>query len=288
MSTSQFVSTTGLRDFVDVDFARRLEAAETLTTIHVEALRRSWPEAALEVIAGGTAVFGGVTYPANHIVGMGLYGPVTEDELDRVENFYRSRDVACEIVMSPLADPSLRELLAPRGYRITEFNSVLVRRLDDCEPVELPEGVTLERVTSANEKIWSDVVAQGFAEFGPLPDNIFSPFATLPASINYLARVDGVAAGGGMACILRESGIVALFGTATLRAFRCRGVQTALIRQRLWEAAQSGLEYAVVSTMPGSGSQRNMERRGFRLAYTKLVMVRSWPETRPPGTDDGH
>ena len=91
-----------------------------------------------------------------------------------------------------------------------------------------------------------------------------------------------------MACIMREAGIVALFGTATLPGFRRRGVQTALIRQRLWEAAQSGCEYAVVSTMPGSGSQRNMERRGFRVAYTKLVMVRSWPETRPPGTDDGH
>jgi len=288
MSTSQSVSRTELRDFVDLAFARRLEAAETLTPAHVEALRRYWPEAALEVIAGGTAVFGGVEYPANHIVGMGLYGPVTESDVDRVEEFYRSRGVPCEIVVSPLADPSLRELLAPRGYRITEFNSVLIRRLDDCEPVALPEGVALEPVTASNEKLWSDVVAQGFAEFGPLPDNIFTPFAALPASINYLARVDAVPAGGGMACIMREAGIVALFGTATLPGFRRRGVQTALIRQRLWEAAQSGCEYAVVSTMPGSGSQRNMERRGFRVAYTKLVMVRSWPETRPPGTDDGH
>ena len=134
-------------------------------------------------------------------------------------------------------------------------------------------------MTPANEKTWSDVVAQGFAEFGPLPDNIFTPFAAMPESINYLARVDGVPAGGGMACIMREAGIVALFGTATLPEFRRRGVQTALIRRRLLEATQSGCEYAVVSTMPGSGSQRNMERRGFRVAYTKLVMVRIWPET---------
>ena len=136
MSTSQSVSRTELRDFVDLAFARRLEAAETLTPAHVEALRRYWPEAALEVIAGGTAVFGGVEYPAN-----------------RVEEFYRSRGVPCEIVVSPLADPSLRELLAPRGYRITEFNSVLIRRLDDCEPVALPEGVALEPVTASNEKL---------------------------------------------------------------------------------------------------------------------------------------
>jgi hypothetical protein len=40
--------------------------------------------------------------------------------------------------------------------------------------------------------------------------------------------------------------------------------------------------------MPGSGSQRNMERRGFRLAYTKVVMMRDWPEASLPKDDDGH
>jgi GNAT superfamily N-acetyltransferase len=64
-----------------------------------------------------------------------------------------------------------------------------------------------------------------------------------------------------------------------LPEFRQRGVQSALIARRLHEAAKAGCEYAVVSTNPGSGSQRNMERRGFRVAYTKLVMMREWPET---------
>ena len=96
------------------------------------------------------------------------------------------------------------------------------------------------------------VVAQGFAEFGPLPDNIFRAFRRhcRKASTSWRAS-DGDPAGGGMACIMREAGIVALFGTATLPEFRRRGVQTALIHRRLWEAAQPGCEYAVVSTMPG-------------------------------------
>ena len=79
---------------------------------------------------------------------------------------------------------------------------------------------------------------------------------------------------------MRNANIAAL-GAATLPEFRGRGVQTALINRRLWAAAQQGSEYAVVSTTPGSGSQRNMERRGFRLAYSKIVMVRSWPEPTP-------
>ena len=108
--------------------------AETLTPDHVKALQRFAPDATSEMIAGGTAVFGGGVYPANHIVGMGLYGPVTGADIDRVEEFYRSRGVPCEIVVSPLADRSLLELLAPRGYRITEFNSVLIRRLHRGRP----------------------------------------------------------------------------------------------------------------------------------------------------------
>src|SRR5271165_5384754 len=102
MTIPKLASSTQLYDFVDLDFARRLEMAETLTPEYVQALQRFAPEATSEVIAGGTAAFGGTTYPANHIVGMGLYGPVTD--ADRVEDFFRSRGVPCEIVISPLAD----------------------------------------------------------------------------------------------------------------------------------------------------------------------------------------
>ena len=102
MIASQAMPTTELRDFVDLTLARRLETAETLTPDHVKSLQRFAPDATLEVIAGGTAVFGGGVYPANHMVGMGLYGPVTLADIERVEDFYRSRGVPCEIVVSPL------------------------------------------------------------------------------------------------------------------------------------------------------------------------------------------
>jgi GNAT superfamily N-acetyltransferase len=288
MSLSRLVPSAELRNFVDLNFARRLEMAETLTPDHVRALQRFAPEATAEVIAGGTAVFGGGVYPANHIVGMGLYGPLSGADVDRVEDFYRSRGVPCEIVVSPLADRSLLELLAPRGYRVTEFNSVLIRRLHEDALIEPAAGTTVERVTEGTEQTWDRVIAKGFAEFGPLPENLFAAFASVTDTLCFLARVEGQPAGGAVGAIMREAGIAAMFGTATLREFRRRGVQTALIHRRLWEAARAGCEYAVVSTLPGSGSQRNMERMGFRVAYTKLVMVRTWPELTSSGASDGH
>lgn len=194
MTVSQQPPFAELRDFVDLNFARRLESAETLTADHVSALQRFTPEATAEVIAGGTAVFGGKAYPANHIVGMGLYGAVTSEDIGRVEEFYRSRGAACEIVVSPLADRSLRESLCSRGYCVTEFNSVLIRRLEQGPLMDPADGVTIKPVTTASVQLWDSVVAAGFSEFGPLPENTFAPFATVPQSLNFLARVDGVPA----------------------------------------------------------------------------------------------
>ena len=100
-----------LPDFVDLEFARRLEMAEMILPDCVEAIRRYAPHEpnAAENIAGGIAFFGGVKYPSNQIVGMGLYGAVAADDMDRVEHFFRSRGVASTVVVSPLADESLRE-----------------------------------------------------------------------------------------------------------------------------------------------------------------------------------
>jgi GNAT superfamily N-acetyltransferase len=286
------VAARQLPDFVDLEFARRLEMAETILPDCVEALQRYCPAdpiAAMEV-AGGVAFFGGITYPANQIVGMGLYGEVTRDDMDRVEHFFRSRAVPSTIVLSPLADESLRTLLGECGYRIAELNSVLIRRISESEPFTPPAGVLIERVTPETAKPWMRAIAQGFAQDITAAEEVLGGFAALPGALAFLARIDGKVVGGCGGRIIVEARIATLYGTATLPEFRRRGVQSALIAQRLHEAALAGCEYAVVSTKPGSGSQRNMERRGFRLAYTKTVMMREWPDA-PAGMEndaDGH
>jgi hypothetical protein len=281
-----------LPDFVDLDFARRLEMAETILPDCVEAQRRHSPSGpiAAESVAGGVAFFGGPTYPANQIVGMGLYGEVSRDDVDGVENFYRSRGVPSTVVVSPLADPGLLMLLGQRGYRIAEFNSVLIRRINASEPFTPPAGVAIERVSEETTGAWARAIAQGFSDVVPVSQDVFGGFGALPGALNFLARIDGVVVAGCSGRTIPEARIAALYGTATLPEFRRRGAQSALIARRLYEAALAGCEYAVVSTLPGSGSQRNMERRGFRVAYTKVVMVREWPELAAParGGANGH
>ena len=269
-----------LTDFVDLEFARRLEMAETILPDCYDALRRYGPSdpIALLQVAGGYAFCGGPDYPVNQVVGMGLYGEVTAEHIDEVEEFFRSRGVPSTVVVSPLADASLRTLLGERGYGIAEFNSVLIRRIRAEEPFAPPPGIAVERVNDATMGPWMAAIAKGFEQDIVVAESVFGGFAALPDAMSFAALIDGKVVGGCGGRIISQAKIAALFGTATLPEYRGRGVQGALIACRLHEASQAGCEYAVVSTHPGSGSQRNMERRGFHVAYTKTVMMRTWPE----------
>jgi GNAT superfamily N-acetyltransferase len=181
-------------------------------------------------------------------------------------------------VLSPLSHESLRGLLGERGYGIIEFNSVLVRRLAEEEHFTPPTGIAIERVTPATIGEWMRTIAKGLAQDIVVAESVFGGFAQLLFYMSFLARIEDKVVGGCGGRVIPQAKIGALFGTATLPEYRGRGVQGALIARRLQEAAAAGCEYAVVSTQPVSGSQRNMERRGFRVAYTKAVMMRTWPE----------
>lgn len=255
--------------------ARQLEACDARNAaLWAEAQARLKPESGATVleIAGGTAAFAGVGSPLTHAIGVGLDGPVGESELDRIESFYFDRGSQVNIDLCPLADPSLPELLARRGYRCVEFNNVLVRRLAGIEPQ--PDS-RVSRALPEEAALWSRTLALGFFEHDPSPGEleIGMYLFHMQDAEAWFARVDGAtAAGGGLG--LQPGGIATLFADATLPQFRGRGLQTALILTRLAEAAAKGAVLATASTMPGTVSQRNYERCGFRVAYTKMNMQR--------------
>jgi hypothetical protein len=51
---------------------------------------------------------------------------------------------------------------------------------------------------------------------------------------------------------------------------RRRGLQGALLQERMRYAAEHGCDLAMMVAEAGSNSQRNAERKGFRVAYTRL------------------
>ena len=276
---------------LDRALSRRIELAEAqAAAAAAEALAEFRPDAGVAVmgIAGGFAVYCGANSPVTQAVGLGLDGPVHDEEFDALEQFYASRKEPVRVETSPLADPSLIEQFGKRRYRVTEFTNVMARPTCESHPSiavrEAADGITVERIAPEHIDLWNLTVAQGFAEHHPVTQEVLDvmrAFASAPQVECYLARVNGAAAGGGT--IILRDGIAGLFGASTLPGYRKRGVQTALLESRIARAAECGCDLVVCLAQPGSTSQRNVMRRGFSVLYTRVKFERdvasSWPAT---------
>jgi GNAT superfamily N-acetyltransferase len=262
--------------FADLTLARRLEMTDALAGVE---FARAWArfnsftgEVSLPV-AGGHAGFGGIDSPLTQAFGLGLNGPVTEADMAAMEEFYRAHGSAVNIETCPLADPSLLKLLNERGYRPIEYSNVFTRELTSSDSRAWPDPtreVRVRRPAHDEAESYSLLVAKSFfenAEISPEFLGIFTSCFQAAGAFFFMAEVEGVPAGGGMMSI--HQGVASLGGTGTLPEFRNRGVQKVLLLARLALAAQSGCDLAMVATSPGSGSQRNVERLGFRVVYTR-------------------
>ena len=103
-----------------------------------------------------------------------------------------------------------------------------------------------------------------------------TPLFQMERALTFVAEMEGRAVACGAGLVIPEHKVVALFGAGTLVEFRGRGLQTALLRLRMQVAAQAGCEVAVIVTQGGGTSQRNAERLGFRVAYSKATMIRKF------------
>lgn len=256
--------------FGDALLARRIESAEAANARGCSTGSDGSPPAVLEV-AGGCAVFVGADSPLTQAVGLGLNGPMSAADLERLECFFRARGAAVSVDLCPLADPGLLEMLGARGYRATEFNNVLAKRLAGYEIVLAARA---RRAVTGERDSWAHAVGQGFFEQAELTTeemNVGRAVFGMPGAICYLAvQESGETAGG--AAMANRNGLATLFADSVISRFRRMGLHRELIAARLNEAIAQGCDLATASTLPGSGSQRNYERAGFEVVYTKVVM----------------
>lgn len=267
--------------FMDFELAQRVEMAEAAAMrACAEAALRLHPNYSIAMIeiAGGVAVYAGKDSPITQAIGVGMGRPISDSDLDRLEEFFRSRGAAVAMEICPLIEMSFYETLAKRGYLLAEVSNVLVRDLsasDLCEFKNSKSAVVTRPVNSVEADLWTLTVAQGFSEHFPVTQSILDVmqgFFHRENAACFLAFVDGEVAGGG--AVAEHRGVGGLFGASTLPAFRRRGVQTSLLAARLEWAREQNCDLAVCITQPGSISQRNVERFGFRVAYTRTKMVR--------------
>jgi GNAT superfamily N-acetyltransferase len=265
----------------DAALARRLEGLIRAEFLRLAAIAPTvLPGVPVECIqvGSGAALWLGEGSPVNLAVGLGMAGPVEEAELERVEAFYHDRGSEAVISVCPLAHPSLLEGLGRRGWRASDFEHVLVLELGGYRygrDVPLSADVEVRVCASEERELWGRLAAQGFSAGDP-PERRHKEFGAIMAAredaILVLAWAEGVPAGTGALTV--AGGVGWLFGDSTLPHYRKRGIQQAVQRHRLLLAQAAGCELAVTEAAPGGASQRNMERTGFRVAYTHVEFAK--------------
>ena len=266
--------------FVDIALARRLEACEEMPQVlYARLFQKIRPEigAAEEEICGGHMVFAGLGSPIGRATGVGLDGPLTAEDLDRIEQFYRERKAPSQVDLTPLHRPEVFEMFKERGYGIAELNNVLCRKLDDVEEfAPPPPGCEIRRSPIEEAEAAGAIVESAFFPDGA-PETIrglIAPLYQMENALSFVAAVDGKPVACGTGLIIPEHKVFALCGAGTLTGYRGRGLQTALLCARMKAARNAGCEYAVVVTQGGTISQRNAERLGLRVAYSKVTVIR--------------
>lgn len=258
--------------YVDIELSRKLERTEARSNADfVETRDRIDPAAGAEWIevGGAYAMFDGVGSPLTQTFGLGMFEDATARHLDEIEAFFRERGADVFHEVSPLADPSILELLGTRGYRPIELTSVMFRPIGETQK---PGGEIKTRVVGEDEAdLWAETAAAGWAtEHESLADFMLA-FGKIAARTShgfpFLAEIDGslIAAGG----LNVFDDICLLAGASTRPEARNRGAQNALLSARLAFAATRGCSLAMMCAAPGSQSQKNAQKNGFQIAYTR-------------------
>jgi len=260
--------------FADIDLARRLERTEAHGNVEfIEARQKAFPDrgATWIEVAGTRAMFDGVGSPLSQTFGLGVFEPITAEQMNEIEEFFHSRGAEGFHEVCPHADSSVFELIRERGYQPVEFSNVLYRPIDPDLRLNAERNRAIKvRLVEKNEvDLWAETAFEGWSEFTEVADfmrelnQVFAHSKTL----TFLADLGGKAIATGAMTI---SGDVALLaGASTVPSARRQGAQNALLEDRLRYAATRGCTVAMMVTLPGSGSQRNSERHGFRIAYTR-------------------
>lgn len=234
--------------------------------------------------AGGVMGFHEPGSWQNQASGVGLDGPVEDAEVEVMVEFYVSRGVEPRVELSPFAHPSLIEALGRRGFVVREFEHVLARELQADEDFEAilpfgrPAGLELELVDKTDAaaiELAALTTLRGFYPDAEVPTAMLDACRStllLDSTLTFIARIDGELAAAGS--LSRGSQVASLMGVSTESAFRRRGIQQALMVARLAAAREQGCVLTTIGSRPGMSTERNAIRLGFRVAYTKVIVVR--------------
>ncbi|MGH9884231.1 MAG: GNAT family N-acetyltransferase [bacterium] len=266
---------------MDLDLARRLERTEGAVSASFPPVKQRvapGSNATWHDFAGTYAIFDGVDSPMTQTFGLGLFEAATPALLSDIEAFFDQRGAPIMHEVSPLAGVEALALLTDRGYRPIELSTVLAQGIEGAVGAPASHDLRVRRMEPADRPAWVDASVAGWANdptFAAIMRSLAEVASANEAMSHFLVERDGAPIATGSMGI--HDGVALLAGASTIPSERGRGTQAILLAARLAEARRQRCEIAMMVAAPGSTSQRNAERNGFRVAYTRT----KWRLARP-------
>ena len=205
----------------------------------------------------------------------GLDGEELDELIARQIRFFAERDLGFEWKLHGHDRPAdLPERLEAAGFEPEDTETVVIARVAHLpvEPV-LPAGVALREITERagfariaelEEAVWDD-------EHGWLDDLADEREADPDGLRVFVAEAHGVTVSAGWVRFPSGTEFATLWGGATLREWRGRGIYRALVAERARLAAERGCRYMEVDA--SDDSRPILERLGFTAVTTTTPYI---------------
>ena len=209
-------------------------------------------------------------YPINGPVGVGIFEPASEPLIDELMRFYREVDREFGIGITPTTLPlDLATWLIQRGFTISRRIPLLYRSVSQpsVPSATLPDGLRIEQVGRDQAELWRDTFGSMWVWYlavwqaaligQPGRFHYLVLDEKTPVAVSQMSTIDGVGF---------------LHFSAVRKEYQGRGIQRALIAQRIEDAAKGGCEW-VTSTADEDTPQepgysfRNLFACGFQLLH---------------------
>ncbi|HVA27386.1 MAG TPA: hypothetical protein VNF68_04360 [Candidatus Baltobacteraceae bacterium] len=252
------------------------ELCDAIERVEVEGLsscirnaRERFPDVRPDMLAigGGIAVFAGIDSPLSEGTGIGLWESAGEAEAEALVCFYRDRAAPARVRVSPHADLRFVRGLAARGCVPISYENMMVA---DLTSLEASRDARVQAM--GDELAWSRASASAFADGAPITDadmGVPMMLCTIPDVTALEIRVNSEVVATG--CMDVNGEVAGFFAASTLPAYRGKGFQGALIRDRIARGLERGARIGRVTTRPTTASEQNFRRIGFVPLYTSTV-----------------
>lgn len=256
--------------YVTKELAFQIESCIKKTHMGMAA---SYPFGKVLELAEGAACFAGCSSFFSQVVAWGFSLKVKQfqQQLLTIEQFYHSLGHSrVDIELCPLVGSDLAMALSQRGYGVTELNNVHFMYLNDYRTADRPCSFVVRQVPIEQLKQWAYRVALGFGYLEAQEQ--FVHYAHLEGVTAFAVYDEDQIVAGATVAVHGE--VADLGVTSTLSTYREKGLQKLLLHARLNFVKNQNIPLAIVTTEPGSISDINVQKVGFRCAYTRVKFTK--------------